>query len=229
MCVQINPKSNLKDLVINRDTLEDVVGNDILEGREVDGRDFGVVRARGVELGLALVLPPDAHGKLALLGAAGHEVRADVLDKALARALPAELDGALPLREGERALLDGGPVVLRVGLEGLGLDLEALHEGVDLEAASGSSVFAVADGTVSECGYDEAYGYTVVLDHEGGVQTRYAHLSEYHVALGDTVRQGQTIGLSGSSGWTTGPHLHLGVTKNGASVDPLAFLAAEDA
>ena len=106
---------------------------------------------------------------------------------------------------------------------------KALHEGVDLEAASGSSVFAVADGTVSECGYDEAYGYTVVLDHEGGVQTRYAHLSEYHVALGDTVRQGQTIGLSGSSGWATGPHLHLGVTKNGASVDPLAFLAAEDA
>ena len=103
---------------------------------------------------------------------------------------------------------------------------QVLHEGVDLDAPSGSSVFAVADGTVSECGYDEAYGYTVVLDHEDGVQTRYAHLSEYLVALGDSVRQGQTIGRSGSSGWSTSPHLHLGVFKDGASVDPLEFLKA---
>lgn len=106
---------------------------------------------------------------------------------------------------------------------------KTIHEGVDLESPGGSSVFAVADGTVSECGYDAAYGYTVVLDHADGVQTRYAHLSEYLVALGNTVKQGQIIGLSGSSGWATGPHLHLGVYIDGKAVDPLAFLKTEDA
>ena len=105
----------------------------------------------------------------------------------------------------------------------------SFHAGVDLDAPAGSNVLAVADGTVLKAEYHEAYGYFIQLEHEDGIQTLYAHLQELLAAPGDTVKQGQIIGLSGSSGWTTGPHLHLGVYINGEAVDPLAFLMTEDA
>lgn len=101
------------------------------------------------------------------------------------------------------------------------------HNGVDLEAAAGENILAVADGTVVESGYNEAYGYMVLLDHANGVQTFYAHMTDYLVSTGDTVRQGQIIGTVGSTGWSTGPHLHLGVIIDGESVDPLAALQSE--
>ena len=101
------------------------------------------------------------------------------------------------------------------------------HSGVDLEAAAGSHILAVADGTVVESGYNEAYGYMVILEHAGGVQTFYAHMTDYLVPTGDTVQQGQIIGTVGSTGWSTGPHLHLGVMIDGESVDPLAALQSE--
>ena len=101
------------------------------------------------------------------------------------------------------------------------------HSGVDLEAAAGSHILAVADGTVVESGYNEAYGYMVILEHAGGVQTFYAHMTDYLVSTGDTVQQGQIIGTVGSTGWSTGPHLHLGVMIDGESVDPLAALQSE--
>ena len=90
-------------------------------------------------------------------------------------------------------------------------------------------MLAVADGTVLKAEYHEAYGYFIQLEHEDGIQTLYAHLQELLAAPGDTVKQGQIIGLSGSSGWTTGPHLHLVVYIDGEAVDPLAFLMTEDA
>ena len=101
------------------------------------------------------------------------------------------------------------------------------HSGVDLEAAAGSHILAVADGTVVESGYNEAYGYMVILEHAGGVQTFYAHMTDSLVSTGDTVQQGQIIGTVGSTGWSTGPHLHLGVMIDGESVDPLAALQSE--
>ena len=101
------------------------------------------------------------------------------------------------------------------------------HSGVDLEAEAGSHILAVADGTVVESGYNEAYGYMVILEHAGGVQTFYAHMTDYLVSTGVTVRQGQIIGTVGSTGWSTGPHLHLGVMIDGESVDPLAALQSE--
>lgn len=100
----------------------------------------------------------------------------------------------------------------------------AFHSGVDLEAEGGSNVLAVADGTVLLAEYNAAYGYFVQLTHEDGVQTFYAHLQELLVSPGDEVKQGQIIALSGSSGWTTGPHLHLGVYVGGEAVDPLTAL-----
>lgn len=100
----------------------------------------------------------------------------------------------------------------------------AYHSGVDLEASGGSNVLAAADGTVLMAEYNEAYGYFVQLEHEDGVQTFYAHLQELLVSPGESVQQGQIIALSGSSGWATGPHLHLGVYIDGEAVEPLSAL-----
>ena len=104
---------------------------------------------------------------------------------------------------------------------------KSLHSGVDLAADYGTNVLAVADGTVLDCSYDAAFGYILTLEHENGVQTQYAHLSEFLVKAGDAVRQGQIIAKTGSSGWSTGPHLHLGVLIDGEAVDPLEALKSE--
>ena len=104
---------------------------------------------------------------------------------------------------------------------------KSLHSGVDLAADYGTNVLAVADGTVLDCSYDAAYGYILTLEHENGVQTQYAHLSEFLVNAGAEVRQGQIIVKTGDSGWTTGPHLHLGVLIDGEAVDPLEALKSE--
>ena len=104
---------------------------------------------------------------------------------------------------------------------------KSLHSGVDLAADYGTNVLAVADGTVLDCSYDAAYGYILTLEHENGVQTQYAHLSEFLVKAGDAVRQGQIIAKTGGSGWSTGPHLHLGVLIDGEAVDPLEALKSE--
>ena len=104
---------------------------------------------------------------------------------------------------------------------------KSLHSGVDLAADYGTNVLAVADGTSLDCSYDAAYGYILTLEHENGVQTQYAHLSEFLVEPGDTVQQGQIIAKTGGSGWATGPHLHLGVLIDGEAVDPLEALKSE--
>ena len=104
---------------------------------------------------------------------------------------------------------------------------KSLHSGVDLAADYGTNVLAVADGTVLDCSYDTAYGYILTLAHKDGVQTQYAHLSEFLVKAGDAVRQGQIIAKTGGSGWSTGSHLHLGVLIDGEAVDPLEALKSE--
>ncbi len=101
---------------------------------------------------------------------------------------------------------------------------QAFHAGVDLEAAEGSSVLAVADGTVAASTYDMVYGNQITIQHADGMLTTYSHLSERLVSEGDSVRQGQIIGRSGATGWVTGPHLHLDVQVNGEYVDPLEAL-----
>ena len=105
---------------------------------------------------------------------------------------------------------------------------KSLHSGVDLAADYGTNVLAVADGTVLDCSYDTAYGYILTLAHKDGVQTFYAHMQELLANPGDEVKQGQIIGLVGSSGWATGPHLHLGVLIDGEAVDPLEALKSEE-
>jgi murein DD-endopeptidase MepM/ murein hydrolase activator NlpD len=98
------------------------------------------------------------------------------------------------------------------------------HEGVDLEAAYGTKVRAAADGIVSFAGWDGGYGYLIKIDHGYGYETRYGHNSRILVYVGQAVKKGQVISLSGSSGVATGPHLHYEVRINNQPVNPVSFL-----
>lgn len=100
----------------------------------------------------------------------------------------------------------------------------AFHAGIDISGNVGDPVYATADGTVVSAGYDRAYGYNVVIRHANGLQTRYAHLRKNLVKKGQKVSQGDKIGLLGSTGKSTGPHLHYEIIKNGKTIDPLPYL-----
>ena len=97
-----------------------------------------------------------------------------------------------------------------------------MHSGIDLAAPAGSPVYATAGGTVSFANWSGGYGLLVAIDNGGQVQTRFGHLSRIFVTPGQTVAKGQIVGLVGSTGRSTGPHLHYEVRRGGAAVNPLA-------
>lgn len=101
----------------------------------------------------------------------------------------------------------------------------AFHSGVDFALPTGSPVYAAAGGRVSAAGVFGGYGKRVDVNHGNGLVTRYAHLSAINVKVGQVVTPGQSIGAVGSTGRSTGPHLHFEVLKEGAHVDPERFLA----
>ncbi|NLJ45062.1 MAG: M23 family metallopeptidase [Treponema sp.] len=98
------------------------------------------------------------------------------------------------------------------------------HAGIDLAAPAGTEVYAARSGTVSEVGIDPVYGIYVLISHEGGWQTLYGHLSARRVELNSPVKSGMIIGNVGSTGLSTGPHLHFEVRVRGAPRDPLPLL-----
>ncbi|MFW3463715.1 M23 family metallopeptidase [Streptomyces microflavus] len=101
------------------------------------------------------------------------------------------------------------------------------HTGSDFQAASGTPVLAIGPGTVVSAGNSGSYGNEVVIQHEDGMYSQYAHQSSLNVSVGQTVTGGQQIGLSGSTGNSTGPHLHFEVRTGpsyGSDVDPIAYL-----
>ncbi|NDL67652.1 murein hydrolase activator EnvC family protein [Anaerotalea alkaliphila] len=98
---------------------------------------------------------------------------------------------------------------------------ESFHTGVDIPAPGGTKIVAVADGKVIYAGTSPAWGKYILINHGSGWVTQYAHCSQMNVKEGDTVKQGQTIGRVGSTGWSTGNHLHYGVQINGVWVNPL--------
>lgn len=102
------------------------------------------------------------------------------------------------------------------------------HNGVDLAQPTGTPVYATADGIVSRAEPYSSYGNYIQIEHGGELQTRYAHLSGYAIAAGEQVRKGQLIGYVGSTGRSTGPHLHYEVRVAGQAVDPRPYMVATD-
>jgi murein DD-endopeptidase MepM/ murein hydrolase activator NlpD len=98
------------------------------------------------------------------------------------------------------------------------------HSGVDIDGACGQPIWAADDGRVVSSGWNGGYGQTVVIDHGGGMATLYAHQSKLGASGGQQVRRDQTIGWVGTTGWSTGCHLHFEVRINGTPVDPVPYL-----
>lgn len=98
------------------------------------------------------------------------------------------------------------------------------HNGLDIAAPKGNGVYAYTDGTIVEAGWNGGYGIAILISHGNGMQTRYAHLSKLDVRVGQRVRTGQRIGAVGSTGNSTGPHLHFEVIVHGQTRNPLSYL-----
>lgn len=140
----------------------------------------------------------------------GHEVRwinNDGLDPS-AKGMEMPVQGRISSKFGERF----HPI----------LHAMRMHKGVDLAARFGSPIVAAADGRVVSAGWHGGYGREVAIKHGAGVESIYGHMSRIAAAAGSYVRRGQVIGYVGSSGLSTGPHLHFEVRKNGTAVNPLS-------
>jgi murein DD-endopeptidase MepM/ murein hydrolase activator NlpD len=99
------------------------------------------------------------------------------------------------------------------------------HTGVDVSAPTGTHIVAPAPGRVRYTGYRFAYGLTIEVEHSGGIITRFAHCRSFLAKVGDQVNVGDAIATVGTSGLTTGPHVHFEVLRNGQPVDPIKFIA----
>jgi murein DD-endopeptidase MepM/ murein hydrolase activator NlpD len=97
------------------------------------------------------------------------------------------------------------------------------HAGIDIAAGMGSNVVAARGGRISYIGWLGTYGNLIIVDHGDGFTSRYAHLSAYNCSYGQSVSRGQVIGFIGSTGRSTGPHLHFEILRNGSTVNPLSY------
>ncbi|MFJ1588658.1 M23 family metallopeptidase [Kitasatospora albolonga] len=159
--------------------------------------------------------------------------KAEAERKAEARAKEVRQERARAARAAERTRLNAfhlpvaGSYVTTGYKSGGALWSSGSHSGVDFRAASGSSVVAVGAGTVVEAGWGGAYGNNIVLRMADGTYTQYGHLSSIGVSVGQSVTSGQQIGLSGSTGNSTGPHLHFEARTTpeyGSDMDPVGYL-----
>ena len=101
---------------------------------------------------------------------------------------------------------------------------KSTHTGIDIRATLGSNVYAAASGEVIKAGWNTAYGNMIIIDHGNGITTLYGHATSLNVKVGDTVKQGDIIMKAGSTGYSTGPHLHFEVRKNGTPQNPKNYL-----
>ena len=106
------------------------------------------------------------------------------------------------------------------------LRIPAMHTGLDFRGEVGDPIRATAAGTVTAAGWTGGYGKMVEIDHGNGLATRYGHLSQIDVNVGDKIRIGQVVGRLGSTGRSTGPHVHYETRIDGEAVDPQKFLNA---
>lgn len=102
---------------------------------------------------------------------------------------------------------------------------KSFHYGVDLAAGMNTEIYATKSGTITGATYGEANGYYVTINHGDGYSSIYAHMTNYVVSVGDSVKQGQLIGYVGTTGWSTGPHLHFEILYNGSNVNPMNYIS----
>ncbi|WP_405632042.1 M23 family metallopeptidase [Streptomyces sp. NBC_01174] len=177
----------------------------------------------------------DVAAKAAAEAKAKAKAKAEAKRKAEARAKEVREEKARAARAAERARLNAfhlpvaGSHVTTGYKSGGALWSSGSHSGVDFQAASGTSVVAVGAGTVVEAGWGGAYGNNIVLRMKDGTYTQYGHLSSIGVSVGQSVGSGEQMGLSGSTGNSTGPHLHFEARTTpeyGSDMDPVAYLRA---
>ncbi|MFG2868793.1 M23 family metallopeptidase [Streptomyces sp. NPDC048338] len=176
-----------------------------------------------------------AQEREAVEAAARERAAAEAKRKAEARAKEIRLAKERAAREAERKRLASfqlpvaGSYVSTGYKTGGSLWSSGSHSGVDFHASSGTKVVSVGSGTVVEAGWGGAYGNNIVIRMHDGTYTQYGHLSAISVSVGQTVTPGQKIGLSGSTGNSTGPHLHFearSTAEYGSDINPIAYLRA---
>ena len=120
------------------------------------------------------------------------------------------------------------PVLTPIERYVLSRQFDSEHAGLDMAAQSGTSVRSAADGVVVEADTDSVFGRFLLVRHPGEYATYYGHLSDWRAVAGDTVRAGQTIGLVGTTGRSSAPHLHFEVRRDGSQVDPTSIIRFQD-
>jgi len=202
----------------------DALGKRLTEMADIDSREFDFDRdppsggpdGEGVSAQI-----PDLSSMLAQL-----EQRADLRESQLAA-----LENVILTRELKEEIhpegrpVSSGYISSYFGERADPFDgLEKFHKGVDFAGTIGSDVVAVAAGVVTWAGERSGYGKLIEINHGDGYATRYAHNERTLVAVGQTVKRGEPIALMGSTGHSTGPHVHFEVLHNGRQVDPLSFI-----
>ncbi len=181
----------------------------------------GNLRHKRLTLVLAAVLVL-ALGTAVVYAAGGFQ-----LGKIFARGDILDADGAVVLeQDGSDAAADGSDaddVVISAPFAAVSPHTQVHHDGIDFMADAGTPVLAAAAGEVVTADFDVQKGYHVILRHEGGYTTLYAHLAELRVTAGTTVEAGTEIGTVGNTGQSTGPHLHLELRKDGQPVNPADY------
>jgi len=202
----------------------DALGKRLTEMADIDSREFDFDRdppSGGPEGEGVSAQVPDLSAMLAQL-----EQRADLRESQLAA-----LENVILTRELKEEIhpegrpVSSGYISSYFGERADPFDgLEKFHKGVDFAGTLGSNVVAVAAGVVTWAGERSGYGKLIEINHGDGYSTRYAHNERTLVSVGQTVKRGESIALMGSTGHSTGPHVHFEVLHNGRQVDPLSFI-----
>ncbi len=173
---------------------------------------YAIARRHGLSCGLLLALNPDLSARHLPIGA-----------KVALPAPSARRLTATTVSRGNSLRIYAWPLA-GIITSPFGQRGNGIHHGIDIAGNTGDPVQAAAAGTVSKAARHDIYGNFILIDHLNGQQTLYAHLSRIDVQPGDRIFQGQTIGAVGTTGNSTGPHLHFEIRENQIAIDPLPYL-----